>query len=157
MVIIGTSMGGIIASLLAARNPRIDALVMANPPFRYRNPLLRLALRLPLRLKGFRLAPPPGHEDEYFPYFPFRCLKILRDMAEAALESAPEVRQPLLVFSSKRDRSVDPGGTRRFLDAAGSKEKNIRILPSAPHSPFAPYHKNNALVFEEILSFLTRL
>lgn len=156
-VLIGTSMGGVLAALLAtdpARSRHISALVLANPPFRYRNPFVRLLTALPLPLRGFPAKIPEGLESEYFPYFPFRALRILRAMAAQALRHAPAIRQPLLILSSAKDRSVDPEALRTFLANAGSAPKELLVLPDAPHSPFAPHYPKNRDVFNRILPFL---
>lgn len=152
--VIGTSLGGVVAAILAAEEPRITCLVLANPPFLYRHPLLRALILWPLPLKGLPAKIPEEAEEEYFPYFPFKALRVLHAMARQALRTAGEVRQPLLLLSSAKDRSVHPAGLRRFLRRAASIPKTLHILPDAPHSPFAPHYKGNRRVFELVLPFL---
>ena len=154
--IIGTSFGGIIAVLLAIDNPSIKGIVVANPPFDFKNIFLKLVLKLQLPIKGFKTKPPKEHRDEYFPYFPFKGLKEIQKASKEAAKNFQKIYQPILVFYSIKDRSISFKGIEKFLNNINSEIKIIEKLSDAPHSVFSPYYKNNFLIFEKVLSFLNK-
>ena len=154
IVVIGTSLGGVLAGLLCARNPWVRSCVMVNPPFRYRGLLVHLVLGMRGIIKKIPIKIAAGYEDKYFPYFPVVAIRELGRLAKEVMAEAQKIRQSLLIYHTAGDRTVSKRGIDLFLRSAGSRHKEFKVVERGPHSLLAPYNKNNSIIFGEILRFI---
>ena len=104
VTLIGSSMGGYLAALFAARHPQnVDRLVLMAPAFglaRRWTDMLGVAVMQEWQKLGWRPVYHYGEEREAW---------IGYDLVADGLkyEEYPEVRQPTLIFHGRRDESVD--------------------------------------------------
>ena len=54
----------------------------------------------------------------------------------AAIAEAPSFRLPVLIVQGDEDRIVRPRGATAFIDAVGSDDATLRVLPGGYHEPF---------------------
>lgn len=110
VALMGSSMGGYLAALYAARHPEVTRLVLLAPAFCF-------ARRWPTRLE-------PDTVDEWrtrgamdvFHYGENRPLPLSYGLLEdaARYEDFPEFRQPALIFHGAQDDVVPPEYSRQF-------------------------------------------
>ena len=152
--VVGTSLGGVLAGLLCARNPWLGPAVMVNPPFRYRGFLVRCALLLPGLFRRIPVRVAPQFKEYYFPYFPIQAVRELREMALEAMKAAPQVRQPVLVYYTRNDRTISESGIVKYLNSVPAGIRKMRTVEKGPHSLLAPSFKNNNVIADGILQFI---
>lgn len=102
VVLVGSSMGGYLAALYAARHPEVEKVVLFAPAFGFRN-------RWPAMLgaEKFRAWEESG-EMEVFHYGALAPRKVGWQLAADAenWEPVPDVTQPTLIFHGTNDRTV---------------------------------------------------
>jgi pimeloyl-ACP methyl ester carboxylesterase len=122
--LIGSSMGGYLAALYAARHPKVQKLVLMAPAFSF-------ASRWPETLGE------PAMEQwkrtnalEVFHYSEGRVVELGHQLIEDArqYEAYPEFKQPALIFQGRNDTVVPPEYAERF--AAGHSNASLRLLDS---------------------------
>ncbi len=164
LILLGHSMGGLIALSLAVRaNPPIDALVLSAPAACPRDvsrltltmgrALSRVApnvgvLRLPLN----RISRDPAVVDAYNndPLVfrtPIRArlgaeMLSTMDRVESGL---PSLRVPLLVMQGTADGLVDPGCGPHVYDRAGSSDKTLKMYDGLWHEIFNEPEREHVL------------
>lgn len=157
LVLLGHSMGGLIAALLAARetNPAPDALVLSSPSF-------GLAVNPPAWKTGVgrllapvfpRITQPAGlrpgdltHDAEIAKAYAedplvarrvtLRFYFAFRRAMEEALQSASKVRVPTFVAAAGEDRIASAAAARKWFDLCGSPLKTYREYPGLYHEIF---------------------
>lgn len=124
VALIGSSMGGYLAALYAARHPEVSRLVLMAPAFGF----LR---RFPELVGKEALATwkRTGSLDVYH-YSEQRNLKLRYDLIEdgARYEDYPEVTQPTLILHGSRDLTVPVSYSQEF--AAHRPNVTLEILDS---------------------------
>jgi alpha-beta hydrolase superfamily lysophospholipase len=154
LVVLGHSMGGLVAARFAMRQPRsLDALVLSSPVFAVRaRGLQKLMLRtLP------RLAPNMRVRNGVRPSLlshDARVVQAYRDDpmvhdqlsarlagfivagGSAVLAKAPSWKVPTLLLYAGADRIVDPEGSRRFAAAAPKGVVTSRCFDALYHEIF---------------------
>lgn len=163
--VVGFSLGGLLASRLAAEKP-LDSLVLLAPAFRitykwwYVLPaeahlqlLGRLAPYLP-RLEGWVMLNDRTHIDEWIAYhrFPPAGARQLAALARRVRKEAPRLSSRLLLIHSKRDELASPRAARKFFARAGSKEKKVIWLERSNHIITLDYERE--AVFSAVETFL---
>lgn len=144
-VVVGASMGGLLAVLLARRYPEVRALVLLAPAFIAR-PIGRLAMGLsPLgyhRVRDMLPKADPGGDIESaegreknpcYPSIPLgglAQLERLRVMATSALE---EVRVPVCVLHGAGDRTIDPAASVLVAERVRGPWVERYVLPRSRH------------------------
>jgi pimeloyl-ACP methyl ester carboxylesterase len=122
--LIGSSMGGYLAALCAARHPEVDKLVLLAPAFSF-------ASRWPETLGE------PAMEQwkrtntlEVFHYSEGRPVELGYQLIEDALqyEAYPDFTQPALIFQGRNDTIVPPEYAEKF--AAGHSNARLRLVDS---------------------------
>ena len=112
MVVVGQSLGGVLAILAAADHSRVGAVVCINAPVVPRDPdviahlemLDRTGQRIPA---GSRLEDPDARDVSY-DELPARALIALVDAGDLAHRLSPDITIPALIVTSRHDDVVDP-------------------------------------------------
>jgi pimeloyl-ACP methyl ester carboxylesterase len=111
VVLIGSSLGGYLAALHAARNPKVLRVVLLAPAFRFHD--LWLASVGPERLGAWKA----NGTAPVFHYGEGREVPISYELMEdaARYEPWPDFRQPALIFHGNRDHSVPVEYSAEFV------------------------------------------
>src|SRR5262249_48116717 len=122
--LIGSSMGGYLAALYAARHPAVTKLVLMAPAFGF-------ARRWPLRLGEQKVA--EWRRTGWLPVFHYGDKKESRVGYELLVdgeryEDYPEVRQPTLIFHGRNDDVVPVEYSEEF--AARRANVTLRVMDS---------------------------
>ena len=124
VVLMGSSMGGYLAALYAARHPEVPRAVLLAPAFGF-------ARRWPESLgeEGMRQWREQGWR-EVFHYATGEPARIGYQLIEDGLryEDFPDVRQPALIFHGVRDDVVPAAFSQEF--AAGRDNIHLRLIES---------------------------
>jgi len=122
--LIGSSMGGYLAALYAARHPEVKKLVLLAPAFSFGS-------RWPQMLGE------PAMEQwkrtntlEVFHYSEGRVVELGYQLMEDArrYEAYPDFKQPVLIFQGRNDTVVPPEYAERF--AGGHSNATLRLVDS---------------------------
>ena len=163
VVVAGLSMGALLATLLAADDPRIDGIALLSPTLRFDGTsipwtrwLLPLAYGLPFARGRLYWSerPPYGLKDERLQSLIARAIAaakrgestrygLFRTYVGSILEldrlvrqvlcRASAVRCPLLVVQSVDDTITSDRSAREIFDRIGSAEKSIHWLTGCDH------------------------
>ncbi len=164
-VLIGQSLGGMIA-LTAAARMQVSAVVTLSTP--YGVPLgERLAdwLARLLRLKIFKPASrfPPDHplysrrELNYpaYPWYPSRILTEMDALGSAMLAALPQVTVPVLLIHSRDDEDIPYANMEAIYNHLGSRHKEMLPVDGMEHSLVMDPRKE--IVFAAVNEFLKGL
>jgi carboxylesterase len=155
VVVVGLSMGGALALQLAAVKPdAFRGVVLINPyvrdPRLAAAPVARLFVR---SVKGIgNDIHRPGQDEVCNERIPMRTLAEANRLLRSARAALPQLRLPLLVFSSPQDHTVDPGNSRLVMERAGSESRELIGLPSSYHVATLDYDAD--AIFERTLAFV---
>ena len=115
VVIIGSSLGGLVAAHVAARRPEVTALVLMAPAFRF-------AARWPERLGPERMARwrdgEPLETEDHAGGPPLMVDYGFYEDAVVVDARFPVIDVPTLVFHGEGDDTVDVAGSRAFVQQA---------------------------------------
>lgn len=163
VVPIGLSMGGVLALLLAATVPVAGAAALStpvNPPDR-RMRLLRPVA--PIVSKLWRFAD-KGPADFYYPkaasthleypQYPIRAAAELYDLIAAMRQHLPEIRCPVLIVHSRRDRSVPFADAGELMAELGAQDKQSLWLEHSGH--VVTRDSEHQTVFNAVAAFVQR-
>lgn len=177
VAVVGTSLGGLLATHLAATHPTdVDALVLASPFFAFRRPEARLidwpgglALaravqggaerRVPLDPEDPEDHRRPGFEDFWYARYPLSAVREV-ERARRALardEVFRRVRAPALLLRYPGDVAADPDAmARAFARFGGDGALRRRVdVPRGDHVLLSRWvHVDHARVEEAIVAFL---
>ncbi|MBC8075431.1 MAG: alpha/beta fold hydrolase, partial [Chloroflexales bacterium] len=160
VVLVGFSLGGLIALYLAARHAaQVDALVVLAPALLLRNerqlaltgvakyvlpwiyPLQRANFSDPqVRANILQYTPDADLDD---PETVARLRKLVRlptgmiyeliRLKRVLLREVRRVRQPLLVLQGRLDQTVDPAAAQLLIDRVGSTDKTLVFFERSGH------------------------
>jgi acylglycerol lipase len=156
LFLVGASMGGLMAIRSAEREPAGLAGVVAIAPalaiggnepafVRAIAPLLaKIAPALPAAKLDVRFLARDQTVGESFVAdpltfkggVPVASAVAMIGAGAAAIAEAPRFRLPILILQGDRDRIVSPSGSQRFIDAVGSTDATLRVVPGGYHEPF---------------------
>jgi hypothetical protein len=124
LVIVGSSMGGYVAALHAAREPRVVALVLLAPAFDFhRRWLERVGESVATEWRRRGWMPVMHYATNQMEFIGW---SLIEDAGRHP--PFPEVTVPTLLIHGRRDETVDPGGSLRF--AAGRANVELVLLDS---------------------------
>ena len=136
VVVVGLSMGGVVALLLASYLPVKGVVSMAAPydiaiPWRERV----LALFRPFIPKGEgRVFDPKGFEGRVaYPVNPARSVLELEAMLGVLRQALPRVQAPALVLHSRDDLYVPPHNAEQIFAALRSPQKQLVWVEGSSH------------------------
>ena len=165
VVVMGLSMGGTLATLLAEEYP-VDGLALFAPCIRMRQrsaPLARVAaLAKPyVRWPGDRRAEVvPGYDElkEYncgYSGIPVGKAYDLYRLVARANMSLFAVTAPTIVFQGRLDTTVDPRGAERLIAGVSSEQKELVWLEKSRH--LCTIGPERETLFAGTLAFMERI
>ena len=139
VVLVGMSMGGLLALDCASTVP-VDGVIVISTPiylFDWRSHFLWLAEKVTrsMPLSGVR--------------------EFLRLLSTVKKRTLPRVTAPLLIIQSEADRTVRPQSAQYIYEHAASPLKRIEMLPQGKH--VLTLYKERGLVYQKIDRFLEAL
>lgn len=119
VVLMGSSMGGYLAALYAARHPEVEKLVLLAPALRF--PTRWRERYTEAELEEWRRT----GRREFFHYGAGESKQLSSQLIDDAprYEDSPEVGQPILIFHGERDDVVPPEDSIRY----GVSHPNVRL------------------------------
>ena len=158
--VVGLSMGGLIALLLAAEE-RVDAAAVIGVPLRLRAPGVRL---VPLLKRLVRFVPKSSGSDIRDPdararhpsydRMPLAAIHELVRLQRRVRAALPRIRAPLLVAHGAHDRTAHPDDAREILARVGSREREHLVLAASGH--VVPVDRDGPRLAAALVSFLRR-
>ena len=124
VTLMGSSLGGYLAALYAARHPNIDRLVLLAPAFQF--PARWRSRHTPVDLEEWERT--GSRKFYHYAYKEDRPLgyEFVEDMAR--YEDQPDFRQPALIFHGLHDDVVPPEVSEEFV--AGHPNAVLRLVES---------------------------
>ena len=121
--LVGSSMGGYLAALYAARHPEVERLVLLAPAFRF-------AYGWAQRMTGDELAAWKLAPQEVFHYGQNRTVLLGHELLEdgRTYEDFPDFHQPALIFHGAHDDVVPAQYSEQF--AATHPNAHLQVLDS---------------------------
>ncbi len=162
VVVLGLSMGGALATILAAETPDLPALVLIAPylamPGTIRlagriAPLLTVFTRY-MRGRGGRSIRDPAEAARNLAYGVTtpRLLRELRAVVDAATLAAPAVRAPTLVVQSHHDNRIASAAATAAFATLGAADKQIVWVDDGAH--IITVDTGRDLVIEKVADWL---
>ncbi|MFX0211816.1 MAG: alpha/beta hydrolase [Candidatus Hodarchaeota archaeon] len=158
--IVGHSMGGILALIIASEQKKIDAVVTWAAPFNVRIrkiTLLPIIIRIPI-LKG--LIPKQYHtgvllDSDWVGYewIPSSIGLVVLEGMKYLKQSLNKVTCPSFIVQGTMDEGVSQNSAKRIFQAINSKKKEIWYVEGAPHALMTDKRYKKEL-FERTISFL---
>lgn len=164
ILVVGQSMGGLLALVAAAHYPLAGAVAMATPfsPAAHRpSLLLRLVgrLRPMVRKEGVEFDPELGsrREKAYPAYaaYPSRIYPEIVTLQREMAAALPRVQVPVLLLQSRDDGLVPPGSMERIYEALGTEEKEQAWLEGLDHGMVRDPRRQ--VVFDAVAGFVDRI
>ena len=156
IVCVGLSMGAALSVRIATEHAEtLRGLVVINPyvhdPRLATAPIGRLFMR---SVKGvINDIKKPGQDEVGYDRIPTRVLPSLNRLLKSAVADLPNLRLPLLLFSSPEDHTVKPANSKLFFERAGSADKEMVRLTNSYHVATldhdAPAISDRTLAFAE--------
>jgi carboxylesterase len=154
--VIGLSMGGLTALLLAANNPVAGVVVMSTPGIYRDQRRMRLARYL-WRLKPLLGKPERETAAESWPsyrLYPVRAAGELLVYIDAMVEALPAVTTPVLMMHAVGDAAVRPENLDYIYENIGSVVKQKVWIERGGHVMTEDVDKER--VYQEVIDFLTK-
>jgi carboxylesterase len=147
VIVMGLSLGGALALLLAASRPVAGVVAMAAPYELPPQPSLRWLRHLLPALKPIggvlRFFPKPQINDykdqqayrDHVTYsvFPIRSVPEVGELLKLLREQLPGLRAPVLLMHAVEDRGVSPDNARSIYAQVGSIEKELVWIENSGH------------------------
>lgn len=170
--VLGFSMGGLIALMLASRH-HVDGLVVVSAPLRIRDPRAPFLPLIALVRKYEPPAPPAspaemGVEERRtvsYSQKPVACIQSLIRLMQAVKAETPHIEAPLLAAYGAHDRTAPPedgqwiidhagrgAGTDAGRDAASGALRRLVVLENSDH--FGMLGPDRDTLFGEIEAFI---
>lgn len=160
-VVVGLSMGGLVALELAMRHPElVEGVVTVAAALRFVNPLSGLA---PLLSLMTRYSPSPQSFNDptlaatctNYPQFPTDAFASLYRYSRRIADRLPEVHVPIRILQSTQDQIVAPESANIIYERVSSRVRQIRWFERSGHEMMQDMERE--AVFEEIMSFINDL
>lgn len=161
VAIVGLSMGGLVALMLAAEHRgRIAGVATVAACLEFRHPLIPLLPMLRKTVKDWKSSPDYADPallelDNNYPYFPLESFVSLYDFREVVKEALPLVQAPLLVLQSTQDPVVRPDAAEQIRRRVASERVEVKWFERSRHEMMRDVERDE--VFREIMFFLGSL
>jgi carboxylesterase len=159
IVVVGLSMGGLVALDLASRHPdKIAGVVSVAAPIKWADPLTRFT---GLLSKMFRYWPSPESFNDLslkvhcknYPKFPTDAFASLYDYSQQIALRLREVHVPIRILQSKKDQIVAPESANIIYEKVSSMHREILWYRRSGHEMMQDMESPQ--VFQDIMEFVT--
>jgi esterase/lipase len=144
VVVGGFSNGAGLALELAARMPRVAAVVAVSPPLRLKDFSARFVPAMDVWNRMLKKVHPEGGHREFIPNAPehpqinylrnpIAGIRELERLMEQVEEKLAAIRAPALVVQASGDPVVDPRGSQRIFERLGSTDKRYLLFNFERH------------------------
>jgi pimeloyl-ACP methyl ester carboxylesterase len=172
VVVLGHSMGGIVASEIALKSPdKIKGVMLIGPvnpnpnaaevfgkriAIVEREGMEPLAMSIPASATGTK-ASPVVHafiRSLLLASQPDGYISLCRAIAEARVPDYKVIEAPLLIIAGEEDKSAPVEGSTRILEAYGSGRKEQKVLPGVGHWHVLEAHEDVGRLVGEFVASL---
>jgi carboxylesterase len=157
-VVMGLSMGGILALILAARHP-VEAVCSFSTPYDLpKDPRLKflpwIYWMIPKQPKGKSDWHDPEISKTHidYPYFPTRSIMELRDLLTVLRSEVPAIKAPAFFAQSHGDHTIPPESLDYLINHVSSEIKEELWVENSGHVIIKDLEKEKA--FTEVKQFL---
>jgi carboxylesterase len=155
VVAVGLSMGGaMVLHLGATHADELNGIVTINADLRRPElalaPVVRLLMRTAKGVGGD--IKKPGQDEIVYERVPLRAAAQLGKLYRTVQTELPNMRLPLLVFSSSEDHVAKPSTSKYVYGRVGSQQKEFISLANSYH--VATLDFDAELIFERTLAFV---
>lgn len=160
IVIVGLSMGGLVALNLTAEHPRsVIGVVTVAACMEFRHPLIPYLGLLKRTVKNWPSSPDYADPSlaelcTNYPSFPLTSFASLYEFREVVKEVLPYLKAPVLVIQSTRDPVVRPDAADQIKKRVGGPCE-VRWFEVSHHEMMRDVEREQ--VFEEIMAFTARV
>jgi carboxylesterase len=157
----GESTGAVLTLYLAARRPEVAAVLSYAPALKLALSRQMVAAGYALSVVGYEMKPkpgPPAESDALWQGYdtrPTRGARELLRLQRATRPLLPKIKQPILIFQGKLDRTVDPSAPHEIFDKVGSQVKELHWLEQSTHCVALDCERHQ--LFEVTRQFLERV
>jgi carboxylesterase len=162
VAVVGHSMGGLVATQVAAQRPDISALVLVAVALKFSNPMANLAPYFYRFIKWNDGGPSSvidpvlreASEKAGIVYkgFPTAAFVELYKMATLSPAKLELIHCPALVIHSLKDQVIPPAAGELALEKLGSQDKNLKWFQHSGHEMF--WDMEREALCEAIVGFL---
>ena len=160
VVVVGLSMGGLVALNLGIRQPeKVAGVVVWAPALRFRDPLAPLSGHMAKVIKSW--PSPEAFQDkslriysENYPKFMTSAFVSLYRYAQETERRLPELRLPLCILHSKKDQVVDPLSANLVYRDVSSPWREIHWFRKSGHE--MGQDLEHAAVFAKTMEFIAK-
>jgi carboxylesterase len=162
VIVVGHSMGGLVAGNVVAHYPQTPALVMIAPAFEFANPAVKVLPLLGRFVKYWSGGPsavidPKLREESeakqvVYKRFPVKAFEELFKLGKPTLLELEKIRCPALVIHSRKDQVILPGSAELAVKHLGSKDKRLKWFEQTGHEMFWDMERD--ALCETIVKFL---
>ena len=146
VVVIGFSMGGVIATELAAKFP-IKLLVLIAPAFEY------ITMKAVKERLAKKITRKPEHiePDQIYKPLPPTFMDAFKNVVSICKHSIKEITCPLLIFHGRSDFKIPLRSSEYVYHHVLSKEKKLYILENVQHNIIEDqlYYQDVILIIEQ--------
>jgi len=158
VVVVGFSMGGLVALELATRHPgKIAGLVSVAACLKFADPLARFSRRFASVVKYW--PSPESFNDlslkkncKNYPKFPTETFASLYDYSRDIVQRLPEVHVPIRILQSKKDQIVSPVAANIIHEKVSSPRREIIWYSQSGHEMMQDLEAEK--VFEDTMEFI---
>lgn len=158
IIVIGLSMGGLLALKIAQYAP-VLGIATLSAPIKVRDKRIGLSeylqYVLPYKKRRKKKAEHIERELYILDRTPLNCVVSLSKLMKNVQKVLPHLTQPILIVQSGMDETVDPCSAELLYNRIGSKQKEIICFENSGH--IITLDKERDKLFEELTQFIKRL
>jgi carboxylesterase len=158
VVVVGLSMGGLVALELAVRHPdKIAGVVSVATALKFQDPMARFARKLSAVVKYWDSPNSFNGESlkaasKNYEKFPLETFASLYDYSRETVDRLGEVHVPIRILQSKKDHVVAPVSANIIHAGVSSPNRELLWYNKSGHEMMMDLEKEQ--VFEDIMEFV---
>ncbi|MCP4677236.1 MAG: alpha/beta fold hydrolase [Deltaproteobacteria bacterium] len=161
VVVVGLSMGGLLALELAMRHPgKIAGLVTVGAALKFADPLARFSRRMASVVKYWESPtafndPSLAGTSKNYSSFPTETFASLYDYSREIIGRLNEVHVPIRIMQSKKDQVVAPVAANLLLEGVSSPKRELFWYQESGHEMMMDLEKEKVMadIMEFVCSF----